>query len=171
MYCGIRPSDFLGEAVKMNQIKIVMFLVLSIGWLPTAVRAEAPTPKGGCSSREVATRPLIAPRSVNVKGRVVAIERNNEERQIAARSVVKWVRLKTTTGEEKNVYLGSARALKQQGLNINVSDVLEVQGVQTNKSKQLPTIIASSIEKSDRVWKIANIADKPTGVQWCRFNG
>ena len=47
----------------MKPIKSIMVLVVSIGcWLPgVAVRAEAPTPKGGCWSREVAMRPTDDP--------------------------------------------------------------------------------------------------------------
>ena len=151
-------------------IKIAMLLVVSISWLPIAVRAEAPTPKNGCWSREVATRPTETQTIATAKGRVTGIERNDRDRTLAAKEVVTWVRLKTPTGQ-KTVYLGSDRSLKQQGLEIKVRDVIEVQGVQTYKSKQLPTIIAGTVKKSDRVWKIANIGTKPTGVQWCRSNG
>ena len=155
----------------MNRIKISMLLVMSIGWwLPIAVRAEAPAPKAGCWSRELATRPTEAQTLTTAKGRVTAIERNNKDRKLAAKEVVTWVRLKTPTGQ-KTIYLGLDRSLKQQGLNIRVSDVIQVEGVQTYKSKQSSTIIASTITKSDRVWKIDNIADKPAGVQWCRYNG
>jgi hypothetical protein len=155
----------------MNKIKIPMLLVVSIGWwLPIDVRAEAPTPKAGCWSREIATRPTVAQTLTTAKGRVTAIERNDRDRKLAAKEIATWVRIKTKTGQ-KTVYLGSDRSLKQQGLNIKVRDVIEVQGVQTYKSKQLPTIIAGTVKRSDRVWKIDNIADKPVGVQWCRYNG
>jgi hypothetical protein len=156
----------------MNGMKIAILLVASIGWWwPVAVRAEAPMPKGGCWSREIATRPSVDPQTIaTAKGRVIAIDRNNKDRSLAAKEVVTWVRLKTPTGQ-KSVYLGSQRSLRQQGLNIKVRDIIEVQGIQTYKSKQLPTIIASTVKKSDRVWKIDNIADKPAGVQWCRYNG
>jgi hypothetical protein len=156
----------------MKRIKIAMLLFVSIAsWLPIAVRAEAPTPKNGCWSREIATRPSSDPQTVTtVIGKVIAIERNNKDRSLAAKEVVTWARLKTQTGQ-KTIYLGSDRSLKQQGLNLRVRDVIEVRGVQTYKSKQLPTIIASTVKKSDRVWKIDNIAAKPTGVQWCRYNG
>jgi hypothetical protein len=156
----------------MNRIKLAILLMTSIGWLfPSAARAEAPTPRGGCWSREIATRPLAeTPKLSTAKGRVIAIDRNNKERALAAKEVATWVRIKTPTGQ-KTVYLGSERSLKQQGLNIKVRDVIEVQGVQTYKSKQLPTIIASTVQRSDRVWKIANITTKPTGVEWCKYNG
>ncbi len=158
--------------MSMNKIKIVMLVVASIGWwLPVVAHAEAPMPKGGCWSREVAVRPSADPQTLaTAKGRAIAIDRNNKYRSLAAKEVVTWVRLKTPTGQ-KSVYLGSQRSLRQQGLNIKVGDVIEVSGVQTYKSKQLPTIIATTVKKSDRVWKIDNVADKPAGVQWCRSNG
>ena len=158
--------------MNMNRMKIAMLLVASIGWwLPVAVRAEAPTPRGGCWSREIASRPSVDPRTITTaKGRAIAIERNNKDRSLAAKEIVTWVRLKTPTGQ-KTVYLGSQRSLRQQGLNIKVGDVIEVQGVQTYKSKQLPTIIASTVKRSDRVWKIDNIATKPTRVEGCKYNG
>jgi hypothetical protein len=159
--------------VNTNRIKIAILLVASIGWwLPVAVRAEAPLPKGGgCWSREVAARPSVDPQTIaTAKGRVIAIDRNNKDHSLAAKEVVTWVRLKTPTGQ-KSVYLGSQRSLRQQGLNIKVQDVIEVRGIQTYKSKPLPTIVASTVKKSDRVWKIDNIADKPAGVQRCRYNG
>jgi hypothetical protein len=158
----------------MKPIKSIMVLVVSIGcWLPgVAVRAEAPTPKGGCWSREVAMRPTDDPKAITtVKGRVVAIERNNEDRPLAAKNVVTWARVRSNTGEEKTIYLGSDLSLRQQHLKLKVSDVVEVRGVQTAPSRQSPTIIANTVKKSDRVWKIDNLADKPTGVKWCKYNG
>jgi hypothetical protein len=158
----------------MNRIKLAVLLATStsIGWMfPIAARAEAPTPRGGCWSREIATRPLAeAPKLSTAKGRVIAIDRNNKDRELAAKEVATWVRIETPTGQ-KTVYLGSERSLKQQNLNIKVRDLIEVQGVQTYKSKKLPTIIASTVKRSDRVWKIANIATKPTNVEWCKYNG
>ncbi|WP_309740732.1 hypothetical protein [Chamaesiphon sp. OTE_20_metabat_361] len=154
----------------MKQIQISM-LVLCLGCgLPLAARAEAPTPKSGCWSTEVAIRPSTPEQVTTATGRVIGIERSNKDRSLAATEVVTWVKLKTPTGQ-KTVYLGSDRSLQQQGLKLKVRDTIEVQGVQTYKSKKLPTIIANTVKKSDRVWKIDNIATKPTSDERCRFNG
>jgi hypothetical protein len=155
----------------MQQIKIAVLVLCSIGCgLPLAVRAEAPTPKSGCWSTEVAIRPSTPQAVTTATGRVMAIERSNKDRSLAAKEVVTWVRLKTPTGQ-KTVYLGSDRSLQQQGLKLKVRDTIEVQGVQTYKSKKLPTIIANTVKKSDRVWRIENIATKPTSGERCRSNG
>ena len=154
----------------MNRIKIAI-LVLCLGCgLPLAARAEAPTPKSGCWSTEVAIRPSTPEKVTTATGRVIGIDRSNRDRSLAAKEVVTWVKLKTPTGQ-KTVYLGSDRSLQQQGLNLKVRDTIEVQGVQTYKSNKLPTIIANTVKKSDRVWKIDNIATKPTSRDRCRFNG
>lgn len=135
------------------------------------VRAEAPTPRSGCWSREIAIAPTAeAQVKTTIQGRVVEIERNDRDRAIAAKDVVTWIRVKTTTGEEKSVYLGSARSLRKQRLSIKERDILEIQGVQMPKAKQ-PTIVASSVKLGDRVWKIANFTDKPIGSKSCTHNG
>jgi hypothetical protein len=156
----------------MKQIGIVMLLVSAIGcWLPAEVRAEAPMPKNGCLSREIAIAP-IADRlpTVTISGRVVGIEHNDRDRSIAAKEVVTWVRVKTTTGEVKSIYLGADRSLDQQHIGIKIGDILEIQGVQMLKAKQ-QTIVANTIRRGDRTWKIANFTDKPVGVRSCQYNG
>jgi hypothetical protein len=162
----------------MKRIEMAIVLVASNVFLlaiecgvSVEVRAEAPTPRSGCWSREIAIAPTAeAQMKMTIQGRVVAIERNDKDRSIAAKDVVTWVRIKTTDGEEKSVYLGSDRSLKQQRLRIRERDVLEIQGVQMPKAQQ-PTIVASSIKKGDRVWKIANFTDKPIGTKSCSYNG
>lgn len=156
----------------MKKIGIAMLLIASIGCWSPAVRAEAPTTKkGGCWSREIAVRPLAQQPLTTISGRVVAIEHNDKNQPIAAKEVVTWARVKTPNGAEKSVYLGSERYLNQQQLNLKVSDVIEIQGVQTLKPKRLPTIVASTVKKGDRVWNTNNLASKPTGTKWCRFTG
>jgi hypothetical protein len=167
----IRPIELSCEAVKMKRIKIAMLVLCSLdGGMPLAVRAEAPTPRSGCWSTEVAIRPSTPQAVTTATGRIMAIERSNKDRSLAAKEVVTWVRLKTPTGQ-KTVYLGSDRSLQQQGLKLKVRDTIEVQGIQTYKSKELPTIIANTVKKSDRVWKIDNIATKPNSENRCRYNG
>ena len=157
----------------MKRIKMAMLLLVSVGcWLPTGVRAEAPAPKGGCWSRDVAVRPMPNAQTISITaGKVTSIENNNKDRSLAAKEVITWVRLKTPTGEEKTAYLGSSRALKQQRIALKVNDAIEVRGTQTTKAQQSPTIIARTIKKGDRVWKLDNPAEKPIGAQWCRHNG
>jgi hypothetical protein len=157
----------------MKRIKMAMLLLVSIGcWLPMEARAEAPTPKGGCWSRDVAVRPMPNAQTIaTTAGRVISVENNNKDRSLAAKEVITWVRLKTPTGEEKTVYLGSNRALRQQRIALKVNDVVEVRGIQTSQSRQPPTIIANTIKKGDRVWKLDNPTEKPIGAQWCKHNG
>ncbi len=157
----------------MNRIKIAMLLLVSIGcWLPTGASAEAPAPKGGCWSRDIAVRPMPDAQTIaTTAGRVTSIENNNKDRSLAAKEVITWVRLKTPTGEEKTVYLGSNRALKQQRIALKVNDVVKVRGIQTAEARQLPTIIANTIEKGDRIWKLDNPTAKPIGAQWCKYKG
>lgn len=154
---------------------MTMLLVVSVGCcIPAAVRAEAPTPRGGCWPREIAMRSSENSQAImTIKGRVIAIEHNRKNQQIAAKELVTWVRIKTTNGAEKSIYLGSSQSLNQQSLKIQVRDVLEVQGVQTLKARQLPTIIASTVKKGDQVWKIDNFTNnnKPTEAKWCRYSG
>ncbi|WP_310481652.1 hypothetical protein [Chamaesiphon sp. VAR_48_metabat_403] len=158
----------------MNRIKIAMLLVVSIGcWYPISARAEAPTPKGGCWSRDIAARPTMTDSQTisTTTGTVIAIENNNKDRSLAAKEVITWVRLKMPTGEQKTAYLGSSRALKQQRIALKVNDTIEVRGIQTAKSQPSPTIIASTIKKGNRTWKLDNPAEKPIGTQWCKHNG
>jgi hypothetical protein len=157
----------------MNRIKMVVLLVVSIGcWHPIVARAEAPAPKGGCWSRDIASRPMADPQTIaTTTGRVIAIENNNKDRSLAAKEVITWVRLKTPTGEQKTAYLGSSRALKQQRIALKVNDSIEVRGIQTAKAQQSPTIIANTIKKGNRTWKLDNPTEKPIGAQWCKHNG
>jgi hypothetical protein len=164
----------------MTRIKLAIVLVVSNvclsaiasgGLFSERARAEAPIPKSGCWSREIAIAPTAeAQVKITIQGRVVAIERNDKDRSIAAKDVVTWISVITTSGEEKSVYLGSDRSLRQQYLRIKERDVLEIQGVQMPKAKK-PTLVATSIKKGDRIWKIANFTDKPIGAKSCRYNG
>ncbi|WP_310426274.1 hypothetical protein [Chamaesiphon sp. VAR_48_metabat_135_sub] len=156
----------------MKQIKVAMLVVVSIGCLfPTVVRAEAPTPKGGCWSREIVMRPIDNPQTMTtIRGRVVAIE-HGKNQQIVQKELATWLRVKTATGEENSIYLGSSQYLKQLRLNIQVRDSVEIQGIQMPKSRQLPTVIASTVKKGERVWKIDSFINKPTGVKSCRYRG
>jgi hypothetical protein len=156
----------------MNRITAAIWSIALIGSLiPTELRAEAPTPRNGCLSREIAARPSVDPQTVTtIQGRVIGIEHNYKNQPIAAKEIVTWVRVRTANGQQKLIYLGAARALKQQDLKVNVRDVVEVQGFQMPKAQQ-PTIVASSFKKGDRVWKIANFTDKPVGGKLCRYTG
>jgi hypothetical protein len=158
----------------MKQITMAALLLVSIGWFnPAQVRAEAPKPTGGCWSRDVAMRPAADPQAMTtIKGQVVAIDRNDKNEQIAAKEVVTWVRIKTADGNQQSIYLGSDRYLNQQRLKLKVADTLEIQGTQTTNPKQLlPTIVANTIKKGSRVWKINTISSKPTTAKWCQHNG
>lgn len=157
----------------MKHITMAALLLVSIGWFsPAQVRAEAPKPRGGCWSRDVAMRPISDPQVITTtKGQVIAIDRNDKNEPIAAKEVVTWVRIKTADGTQKSIYLGSDRYLNQQQIQLKVSDNLEIKGTQTTNPKQLPTIVASTIKKGTRVWKINQIATKPTTTKWCQHNG
>jgi hypothetical protein len=157
----------------MKQITMAALLFVSIGWFnPARVQAEAPKPRGGCWSRDVVMRPMVDPQTLTtIKGQVIAIDRNDKNEPIAAKDLVTWIRIKTADGTQKSVYLGSARYLSQQRLQLKVSDTLEIQGTQTNNSQPLPTIIATTIKKGTRVWKINQIGSKPTTAKWCQHNG
>lgn len=157
----------------MKHITMAALLLVSIGWFsPAQVRAEAPKPRGGCWSRDVAMRPISDPQVITTtKGQVIAIDRNDKNEPIAAKEVVTWVRIKTADGTQKSIYLGSDRYLNQQQIQLKVSDNLEIKGTQTTNPKQLPTIVASTIKKGTRVWKINQIATKPTTAKWCQYNG
>ncbi|AFY91934.1 hypothetical protein Cha6605_0658 [Chamaesiphon minutus PCC 6605] len=156
----------------MKRMTMALLLVASMGFMaPGEVRAEAPTPTRGCWSREVAARPSVDPQTVTtVKGRVVAIEHNDKNQPIAAKQVVTWARVKTDSGEVKSVYLGAEKALNKQNLKVKVRDVVEIQGVQMPQAQQ-PTILANSVKKGDRVWKIANFITKPTSAKSCGYTG
>jgi hypothetical protein len=155
------------------KLMMIMLLFVSIGYMnPTQVKAEAPKPRGGCWSKDVVMRSIENPQQMTaIKGQVIAIDYNNKNQPIAAKEIVMWVRLKTANGSIKSIYLGSNQYLNQQQLQIQVRDVLEVQGVQTMKPKQLPTIVASTVKKGERVWKINQTSDKPTAAKWCQHNG
>lgn len=157
----------------MKQITMAALLLVSIGWFnPAQVRAEAPKPKGGCWSRDVAMRPISDPQAMTtIKGQVMAIEHNDKNQQLAAKELVTWVRIKTADGTQKSIYLGSDLHLSQDRLQLKVSDNLEIQGSQTTNPKQLPTIVATTIKKGTRVWKINQISSKPTAAKWCQHNG
>jgi hypothetical protein len=157
----------------MKLITMAMLLLCSISCVQIdRVQAEAPKPKGGCWSRDVAMRPsndLSA--KTTVKGRIIEIERNDKDRQIAAKELVTWVRIKTDAGADQSIYLGADRYLKQQRLQLKVQDVVEITGVQVIKPKQLPTIVANTIKKGDRTWKVEQIVAKPARAAWCQHSG
>jgi hypothetical protein len=157
----------------MKLITMTMLLICTIGCLPVdRIRAEAPKPKGGCWSRDLAMRPSDdLPALTTIKGRVIAIEHNAQERQIAAKELVTWVRIKTDTGADQSIYLGADRYLQQQRLQLKVQDLVEITGVPVIKPKQLPTIVANTVKKGDRTWKFAKIGAKPTTAAWCKHNG
>ena len=157
----------------MKQITMAALLLVSIGWFnPAQVRAEAPKPRGGCWSSDVAMRPMADPQAMTtIKGQVMAIDHNDKNEPIAAKEVVTWVRIKTADGTQKSIYLGSDRYLSQQQIQLKVSDNLEIKGIQTTNPKQIPTIVASTIKKGTRVWKINKISSKPTTAKWCQHNG
>jgi hypothetical protein len=157
----------------MKQITVAALLLGSIGWFnPAPVRAEAPKPRGGCWSSDVALRPMADPQAMTtIKGQVIAIDRNDKNEPIAAKELVTWVRIKTADGTQKSAYLGSDRYLSQQQIQLKVSDNLEIKGTQTTNPNQLPTIVASTIKKGTRVWKINQIRNKPTTAKWCQHSG
>jgi hypothetical protein len=157
----------------VKQITIAALLLVSIGCFdPAQVRAEAPKPRGGCWSKDVAMRPAADPQAMTtVKGQVVAIDRNDKNEPIAAKDLVTWVRIQTPDGTQQSIYLGSDRYLNQQRLQLKVSDTLEIQGTQTTNPKQLPTIVAKTTKKGSRVLKINTISSKPTTAKWCQHNG
>lgn len=157
----------------MKQITIAAVLLISIGWLhPTGVQAEAPKPKGGCWSRDVAISPPADSQPITtIKGQVIAIDRNNKDEQIAAKDLVTWVRIKTADGTPKSAYLGLDRDLNQQQIRLKLSDTIEIRGTQTTNPKRLPTIIATTIKKGSQVWKINKISRKPAAAKWCQHSG
>jgi hypothetical protein len=157
----------------MNKIIVTIALLSSINCLfPHQVRAEAPKPKAGCWSRTVAARPIEnSPALTRISGRVIAIEYNNQNQPIAAKEIATWLKLKTSSGEEKSIYLGLNQYLQEQRIKVKTGDIVEVQGVQVPKAKSRPTIVASTLKKGDRVWEIETVSDKPTNVKWCRYSG
>jgi hypothetical protein len=157
----------------MKLMTMTMLLLCSIGCVQIdRVHAEAPKPKGGCWSRDVAMRPTAdLPTTTTVKGRIIAIEHNDQDRQIAAKDLVTWVQVQTDPGVSQSIYLGSDRHLQQQRLQLKIQDLVEITGVQVIKPKQLPTIVASSIKKGDRTWKFEKVGTKPTMAVWCKHNG
>lgn len=156
----------------MKLITTAIWSIAAIGCLaPSAIWAEAPNPRNGCLSREIAARPNVDPQALTmIQGRVVGTEYNYKNQPIAAKEMATWVRVRTANGERKLIYLGANRALKQQALKVNVGDVIEVQGIRMPKAKQ-PTIVANTLKRGDRVWKIANFTDKPVGGKLCRYTG
>jgi hypothetical protein len=157
----------------MKRIMMTMLLLCAIGCAQIdPVRAEAPKPTGGCWSKNLAMRSSDElPAMTTIKGRVIAIDHNDKDRQIAAKELVTWVRIKTDTGADQSIYLGADRYLKQQRLRLKVQDVLEITGVQVIKPKQQPMIVANTIKKGNRTWKVEQIAAKPTAVAWCQHSG
>jgi hypothetical protein len=129
----------------MNRIITTILLIGSIGCGSLErVLAEAPKPKGGCWSRDIVMRPTADPVAMmTIKGRVIAIEYNNKNQQIAAKELVTWVRIKTANGSTQSIYLGLNQYLKQKQLQLQIGDVLEVQGLQT--IKQHRPVIATRV--------------------------
>jgi hypothetical protein len=156
----------------MKLIATAIWSIAAIGCLvPSAIRAEAPTPRNGCLSREIAARPSVDPQTLTtIQGRVIGTEYNYKNQPIAAKEIATWLRVRTIDGERKLIYLGANRALKQQALKVNVGDVVEVQGIKMPKAKR-PTIVANTLKRGERVWKIANFTDKPVGGKLCRYTG
>jgi hypothetical protein len=157
----------------MKGITIALLLLVSVGCFePAQVKAEAPKPRGGCWSKDIVMRSIEDPQTLTtVTGRVVKIEYNNQNQQLAAKEIVMWVKLQTADGKEQSIYLGSNKYLNQQRLKIKLSDLIEIQGVQTITAKQLPTIVATTIKKGERIWKTNNISAKPIAAKWCKYSG
>lgn len=163
----------------MKRIEMAMILVASSSllsaiafgsWLPAQVRAEAPTPRSGCWSREIVMRPLTdAQMSSTIQGRIIAIE-HGQNQHVAKKEMATWLRLQTPSGEQKLIYLGANRSLSQRNLKLKVNDSIEIQGVRMLNAKQ-PTIVANTVKKGDRVWKINNFINKRIGANSCKFTG
>ena len=83
----------------MKRIRVAMLSLGAIACLgANPALAEAPTPRGGCWSREIAVRPPAEqPPIVKIVGRVVAIEHNDKHQPIAAKERVTWARVRTNT--------------------------------------------------------------------------
>ena len=162
------------KRIKMATISIAsqgLMSAIALGcWFPGLVSAEAPTPKTGCWSREIVMRPIVDPQAnTTIQGRIVAIE-HGPNQQVAKKEVATWAKLLTPTGEQKSIYLGSNRSLSQHNLKLKVNDSIEIQGVPMPKANQ-PTIVANTVKKGDRVWKINSFTNKQVAVRSCRFTG
>jgi hypothetical protein len=153
----------------MKRISLAtVFIALISTLVPTQVRAEAPIIRNnnGCQSGNIAVRPIEDARVITkVTGRVVAIEYNKQP-GVAAKNMVMWLRLKTATGEEVPIYLGSSWYLNQKHFQIQPQDLLTIQVTKPVGAKKTMTI-ASTIEKGDRVWT-ASIPNKPTPPKSCK---
>ena len=152
----------------MKQINLTMIFIVAIAALvPVGVRAEAPMVPSACSSRNIVMRPIDPPQLTTVKGRVVSMEYGKQQR-VAVKNMVMWLQLKTATGEQVPVYVGSSWYLDKKHLQVRVGDLLEIQGVKTaGSSPQSAMTIASTIKKGDRVWK-AKIPNKPNVAKSCQ---
>ncbi len=152
----------------MNKITLTTIVIAMIAAVvPVGVRAEAPMVPGGCSSKNIVMRSIDPPQTTTVKGRVVSMEYGKQQR-VAVKNMVMWLRLKTATGEQVPIYIGSSWYLDKNHLQVRVGDVLEIQGVKTaGTSPQSAMTIASTIKKGDRVWK-AKIPNKPNIAKSCQ---
>jgi hypothetical protein len=149
----------------MNRISLatIVFITLLDALVPAVVNAEAPMITGKCSTKNIAMRSIEQPQMTKVTGRVVGIEYGKQQR-IAAKNMVMWLRLKTGTGEELPVYLGSSWHLIKKQLQVRVGDLLEIQGVETSGANPRSIMtIASTVKKGDRTWKV-NIPNRPNTV-------
>jgi hypothetical protein len=161
----------------MQDMKTAIVSIASTGLLYVGIGfaapagAEAPAPaRSGCWSREIVMRPQPSSQATTkIAGRVVAIERNNSP-WLAPKEIATWVRVKTTTGEQKSIYLGSSRLLKQQNLKLAVRDNIAIQGLPMPNAKQ-PTIVANEIVKGNRTWKIDNYTDLQREAKSCKYTG
>lgn len=163
----------------MKDIKTAIVSIASTGLLYVGMggsfaapaRAEAPQPtRSGCWSREIVMRPMQDPQTTTkIAGRVVAIEQNNSP-WLAPKEIATWARVKTTTGEQKSIYLGSSRLLKQQNLKLSVRDNVTIQGLPMPNAKQ-PTIVANTIVKGNRTWNIDNYIDLQREAKSCKYTG
>jgi hypothetical protein len=151
----------------MNKIGLGTIVTIFISAVvPVSARAEAPIAPSGCQSR-IAIRAIEPQQSITLKGRVVGLEYGKQQR-IAATNMVMWLRLKTDNGEILPVYLGSSWYLDRKHLQVRVGDLLEIRGVKVpGSSPQSAMTIASTIKKSDRVWK-ASIPNKPNIAKSCQ---
>jgi hypothetical protein len=163
----------------MKDIQTAIFSIASAGLLYvgiagsflTPVRAEAPQPaRSGCWSREIVMRPMQDPQTTTkIEGRVVAIEQNNSP-WLAPKEIATWARVQTTTGEQRSIYLGSSRLLKQQNFKLAVRDNVAIEGLPMPNAKQ-PTIVAKTLVKGNRTWKIDNYTDLQRAAKSCKYTG
>ncbi len=146
----------------MNRISLatIVFITLLDALVPAVVHAEAPMITGKCSTKTIAMRSIVQPQMTRVTGRVTGIEYGKQQR-IAAKNMLMWLRLKTATGEELPVYLGSSWHLSKKQLQVRVGDLLEIQGIEMPGANPRSTMtIASTVKKGDRVWQV-KIPNKP----------